>query len=1067
MFRRDRVQPLLAACTCAFLLALSTSANAQVLSNSDQACVNALNKGGQKVLLSQGKDNTSCIKDDGNEKLTGMTADMCLTADRKGKVLKAETKTADLESKKCSGTPPYGKTNAATVNTAAKGEDLSLVVDVFGPDLDAVILTDPAGKSCQGIVSKTYEKFAATYAKEYNTCKKTRMKDGSIMNEPGMEACLGQDPKGKITKASDKMLDGLDKKCVGVNLATAFPGECVSAAGANGTFRDCVRSAAICHVCLAVNEMDAIARGCDTLDDGVLNSTCRECGNGTTEAPETCDDSGESVTCDADCTAATCGDTTVNATAGETCDDGNVSDNDPCPTTCDTAICGDGLICNEVGCTTGPTGGNEECDNAGLNSDVTPDACRTNCASPSCGDGVIDTGEDCDDSGESATCNADCTTATCGDGIENQTAGEECDDGNVSNNDSCLNSCDDATCGDGVTCSAGGCTSGPGGGVEECDNAGLNSDVTPDACRTDCANPGCGDGVIDTGETCDDSGESVACDANCTLATCGDGTTNATAGEECDDSGESATCNVDCTDHACGDGTLNVTAGEECDDGDTTGGDGCSATCTCGLGSGEAGCNDPLCPNRSELVLYAGTRGQVCDDNSDCGGFGECDTGLGRCVTTSELDTGYTGIAHDADIIDEAATLADLLCEGPFAGGPEPCGTCEVLGINPEPGYCRCANDNRAICDQPFVADNDDCGGQVCNCYFGVPLPLSSGNTPACVVNRFREDVSGTVNVDLGSGETSVRLASIVFLGINVLEPCPTCGGTCSAPPANIGDPCSVDIQCDTTPGTDDGVCSDFDPTPNDGIRGGTCRSGVNEGLSCDAGARHESFPAPGGAAHSLDCFPDPGVNVSGTGLRIDLDQSTGVQMLDGEIACGPGSVFECHCSRCSGNAAVTCTSNADCVAESAGTCTVISNVIPLPNSCPGGNVCNAGPGDEGVCASGTVGSCDGITLANGEGFISCNSNADCNAFPNGIAGTCSISKPRECFLDTIVATGAADPEFPIGAATFCIAQTSNGGINTVAGLPGPGRVVNQGAVTYFCASDPGTNYTPGVGGCP
>ena len=101
-----------------------------------------------------------------------------------------------------------------------------------------------------------------------------------------------------------------------------------------------------------------------------------------------------------------------------------------------------------------------------------------------------------------------------------------------------------------------------------------------------------------------------------------------------------------------------------------------------------------------------------------------------------------------------------------------------------------------------------------------------------------------------------------------------------------------------------------------------------------------------------------------------------------------------------------------------------------------------------------------------GEGFLSCTGNADCASLPNGIGGLCTITKPRECFLDPIVAQGAANAEFPIGAATFCIAQTGNGGINTVAGLPGPGRVVNRGAV-IFCASNQAVTYTPGVGGCP
>lgn len=44
----------------------------------------------------------------------------------------------------------------------------------------------------------------------------------------------------------------------------------------------------------------------------------------------------------------------------------------------------------------------------------------------------------------------------------------------------------------------------------------------------------CGNGVIDVGEECDDAGESAACDLDCTLAECGDGSLNATAGEICD-----------------------------------------------------------------------------------------------------------------------------------------------------------------------------------------------------------------------------------------------------------------------------------------------------------------------------------------------------------------------------------------------------------------------------------------------------------------------------------------------------------------------------------------------------
>jgi hypothetical protein len=69
--------------------------------------------------------------------------------------------------------------------------------------------------------------------------------------------------------------------------------------------------------------------------------------------------------------------------------------------------------------------------------------------------------------------------------------------------------------------------------------------------------------------------------------------------------------------------------------------------------------------------------------------------------------------------------------------------------------------------------------------------------------------------------------------------------------------------------------------------------------------------------------------------------------------------------------------------------------------------------------------------------------------------------------LDPVTATGTASPSAPLGVASFCVADTASGGINAVAGLPGPGRVKNQTSSTLFCAGDPGTVYTPGVEGCP
>ncbi len=69
------------------------------------------------------------------------------------------------------------------------------------------------------------------------------------------------------------------------------------------------------------------------------------CGNGVTEAPETCDDANASNSdgCLDTCVLAGCGDG-FTQTGVEECDDGNTDDTDGCLSTCELASCGDGLV---------------------------------------------------------------------------------------------------------------------------------------------------------------------------------------------------------------------------------------------------------------------------------------------------------------------------------------------------------------------------------------------------------------------------------------------------------------------------------------------------------------------------------------------------------------------------------------------------------------------------------------------------------------------------------------------------------------------------------------------------
>jgi hypothetical protein len=526
---------------------------------------------------------------------------------------------------------------------------------------------------------------------------------------------------------------------------------------------------------------------------------------------------------------------------------------------------------------------------------------------------------------------------------------------------------------------------------------------------------------------------------------------------------------------------------------------------------------DPDCPAFADVSIYSRDTLQACTTNGDCTAPRTCDTVAGRCSSPTETDLGWTGLAHDLDTNTGARLRLNLGCEGPAAPG---CGTCTVAGVNPEPGNCRCANDPRTVCDNPLTTASE-CGGSACNCYLGAPTPISAGGTPFCVLPRLASNVVGSVNVDTGDSELSANLRSVVYLGTGVRQPCPTCGGTCSD---NSSQVCDRDADCVA------GTCT-LDPIADDGVRGGTCTEGASVGLPCDVTAMNASLPAypasDGGSGYSLDCMPSPGMNISGFGLSLTLEQGTGASALAANVPCGPLTPGEdCPCLVCSGeptvacnaesdcsaqqgrcsfgtgNNAARCDANADCNGRDAGSCTSLfrcsgalviscasnadcdfvnlgpctpstcsargSGNYPLPNECED-LLCDDLGGGEGECTTGPdFRFCDNVVHANGRGIYLCSTNDDCLVSSIGIdGGACTMTERAACFLDPITASGTAHPDFPVTAATYCSPPTVNAGVNAVSGLPGPVRARQQTSLTSYCASDPDVVYTPGVGGCP
>ena len=234
----------------------------------------------------------------------------------------------------------------------------------------------------------------------------------------------------------------------------------------------------------------------NTIDDDECTNLCKSpfCGDGNVGASEACDDgaqNGDDQACKMDCTLAMCGDALVQISV-EACDDGNQVDDDGCANDCTLASCGDGMV--QMG---------EQCDDDDRDD---TNACTNLCKTPICGD-LIKTPmlmEECDLGGmnnDNAACTATCKSAKCGDNLL-QTDVEECDDGNMVNEDACTTACVPAKCGDQIVQNV----------KEDCDDGNDNNDDGCAACKFTCGNA-----MPNTGEDCDDGNaiDTDLCDTNC------------------------------------------------------------------------------------------------------------------------------------------------------------------------------------------------------------------------------------------------------------------------------------------------------------------------------------------------------------------------------------------------------------------------------------------------------------------------------------------------------------------------------------------------------------------------
>jgi cysteine-rich repeat protein len=372
---------------------------------------------------------------------------------------------------------------------------------------------------------------------------------------------------------------------------------------------------------------DGLIRGIEACDDDDLDNNDGCSSTCTIETGWTC--AGEPSVCDA-----ICGDGLVRP--GEGCDDSGTAPGDGCDAACDVesgwtcmgepslcaTVCGDGLLRPGEACDDGGNLPDDGCDPAceietGWTCTGEPSACDA-----ICGDGMTLGDEECDDMNTTSGdgCTSTCLDEFCGDGVDNDGTNEACDDGDPDDTDGCTTLCvigalcDDIAVPGGdrfaVDPATGHCYAsfddetltfassqlacvGQAGYLATITSAGENGLVS--SVQNQAQNPWIG--ATDDADDTDNIFDWVTDEAFLffTYATnepddnapIGDGeclhlaAPNALWGDAgCDFVGFviGRICEIEPA--PCGDSIVQPVAGEECDDGNTSNGDGCSATCT-------------------------------------------------------------------------------------------------------------------------------------------------------------------------------------------------------------------------------------------------------------------------------------------------------------------------------------------------------------------------------------------------------------------------------------------------------------------------------------------------------
>jgi hypothetical protein len=268
-----------------------------------QSCVNDMNKYGERVVKSQDGASHDCVENAGRSILfrlgippQAQTAQACLTNDVAGKVAKAMTQLQERDTSRCLSTPgqlpPFGYSGAAATGAAARAASLGIVAGLFGPDLDASIVSaaaDQTGVRCQSEVTRSTTDLLESIWKEALKTKKNVLRGSGrlIGSDPDapvasaveladeLVAAVQGDARGKIAKAALKLHDKVVTRCTGAGtpIAQLFRGSCGTAATLDD-LAACAEGLARGAFYQSLGGFDVLTFDCDLTDNGAADLSC-------------------------------------------------------------------------------------------------------------------------------------------------------------------------------------------------------------------------------------------------------------------------------------------------------------------------------------------------------------------------------------------------------------------------------------------------------------------------------------------------------------------------------------------------------------------------------------------------------------------------------------------------------------------------------------------------------------------------------------------------------------------------------------------------------------------------